>query len=241
MLQGELKRHELQSVNWLRVCSRSHQYFDQPIVLDGLNLTFPNLVHLEIPVNVTQSEFSGIISGFTSLQTLLVKGSNLRSVVNQPLLKKLIIRNHDEPSIIIKECPMLETLMLLFCYLSNWSFLEEISSLQHLTIQRGYDDPWGMTGKPVHNVELIDNIVKYCRNIKTLRVDGYSVTAKDLERLVYQLPKLKKVVVHNRNYDENLVTFAANLQTNKKDIEIIVTKRKLVVSFVFLTGSTNKN
>ncbi len=183
-------------------------------------------MHLELPVKNALLEVERVISGFTGLQSLFVHGSNLYHVVNLPHLKKLIIRHHAESSIEIKGCPMLETLKLLMCNLTNWSFLEDISSVQHLTIQRNFGDET----KPVHYTELADNILKHCRNIKTLRIDRYLITADDLERFVYQLPKLKKIVILNRLYDEKLVTVAMNLQANKKDIEILVPKRKFIVS-----------
>jgi KaiC/GvpD/RAD55 family RecA-like ATPase len=228
---NELLKHNLPSLTSLSMqiqTTYSTHFSSAMLDVTSLNPVFPNLEHIELTDSPSQTNVENLLQGMR-LKSLVVHGCGVTSITNMPLLRTFTIINSDKEEFDIKNCPMLETLNIMFCDLRRFDFLQELPNLQHLTLQRGFQDQWGREEFAYDSVVLVNNLVKYCPNLKTLRIYRYKVTSKDLERLVFELPNLKKIVIASSKHDEALPEAALILQEKKKEIEIIVAKRKFTV------------
>jgi KaiC/GvpD/RAD55 family RecA-like ATPase len=228
---NELLKHNLPSLTSLTMeiqTTYSTHFSSSMLDVTSLNPVFPNLEHMELTDSPSQTNVENLLQGMR-LKSLVVHGCGVTRIANMPLLKTFTIINTDKEEFDIKDCPMIETLNIMFCDLRRFDFLQELPNLQHLTLQRGFQDQWGREEFAYDSVVLVNNLVKYCPNLKTLRIYRYKVTSKDLERLVFELPNLKKIVIASSKHDEALPETALLLQEKKKEIEIIVAKRKFTM------------
>jgi Leucine-rich repeat (LRR) protein len=171
----------------------------------------------------------------TSLEIKGHKGSQILSFEEIPNLKQLTINGYSASTLLICQCPSLETLTIRFNVLTSWDFLKGATRVQNLTLNQGYFDTWNVTGVTADTDLLVKILIEHCRDIKTLKIYRLKVTADQLEKIVYSLPNLQKLIIFQT--EDKLLFTAKKLQEAKPAVKIVVPE----VKFVYVSFFTNQN